>query len=148
MIVRPITVRDASRFVDQHHRHHGASRGAAYCLGADFDGQLVGVVMCGRPIARRLHDGWTIEITRCATDGTRNACSFLYRAAVRVACAMGYRRIVTYTLTSELGASLRGAGFREDGIVPGKTWSRANRLRSTPMRGDKRRWTLEIDNAA
>ena len=53
----------------------------------------------------------TIEINRTATDGARNANSALYGACWRIASAMGYRRIVTYTQGDESGASLRAAGY-------------------------------------
>ena len=54
----------------------------------------------------------TLEVTRLCTDGTKNACSFLYGKAARAAFALGYRRIGTYTLPDEGGASLRAAGWK------------------------------------
>ena len=74
--------------------------------------KVVGVAIVGRPVARMLDNGWVLEVNRCCTDGTRNACSALYGAAWRAARALGYRRLITYTLPSEGGASLRGAGWR------------------------------------
>ena len=59
------------------------------------------------PVSRYLDDGHTLEVNRLCTDGTKNACSFLYAAAWRAARAMGYRKIVTYILDTESGASLR-----------------------------------------
>jgi hypothetical protein len=90
---------------------------------------VVGVVILGRPVARRLDDGWTLEVTRCATDGTSNACSCLYGAAWRLAKSLGYRRLVTYTLPEEGGASLRGAGWTCVGEAGGGSWDRAERPR-------------------
>ena len=137
----PITIREAQAFVDRHHRHHAASRGGRFALAATVpDLGVVGVLMAGRPVARRLNDGRTLELTRCCTDGTRNACSFLYGAAVRVAVAMGYRRIVTYTRAAESGASLKAAGFVLDGLVPGHTWTRKARPRDPDVGVDKHRW--------
>lgn len=90
--------------------------GHKFALGAsDEEGRIVGVVIVGRPVARRLDDGLTLEVTRCATDGTRNAASFLLGAAWRACRALGFRRLVTYTLEEEPGTSLRAAGFRELG---------------------------------
>jgi len=93
------------------------------------DDQIVGVCIVGRPVARMLTDGWTVEVLRVATDGTRNACSKLYGAAWRASRALGYRRLVTYTLPEEGGASLRGAGFTLIGEAGGGSWSRKDRPR-------------------
>lgn len=82
-----------------------------------------------RPTARMSDDGLTVEVTRCVTDGTKNACSALYGACVRAALALGYKRIITYTLPKEGGASLRGAGWRCLGQAGGGSWSRKSRPR-------------------
>ena len=108
----PVTLSDAHEFVRQHHRHHRPSVGGLFAVAAACDGVVVGVAVIGRPVARRLQDGWTAEVTRVATDGTRNACSILYGAAWRACRALGYRRLVTYTLPEEGGGSLRGAGWK------------------------------------
>lgn len=141
----PITQREAAAFVDQHHRHHRPSRGAKFCLAIAEDGEIVGVAMVGRPVSRLADDGWTLEVTRVCTLGTRNACSLLYRAAWRAAKAMGYRRVITYTLASESGASLRGAGFRVVGEVKGQAWSRPSRPRvDLHPAQDKIRWEAAV----
>lgn len=87
------------------------------------------MVIVGRPIARHLDDGWTLEVLRCCTDGTANACSFLYGAAWRAARTLGYRKLVTYTLTSEPGTSLRAAGWRIVGQVNARSWDTPSRPR-------------------
>ena len=106
---------------------------------------LVGVCVVGRPVARGADTGWTLEVTRLATDGTRNACSFLYGAAAKAARAMGYRRIITYTLASEHGSSLRAAGWVEEAHVRGQSWSRPSRPREdvSPTE-DKTRWSKTL----
>lgn len=119
MELRPISVKHASAFVAEHHRHHGAPQGAKFALAAWHAERLVGVVMVGRPVSRMLDDGRTAEVIRVATDGTRNACSFLYGAAKRAAQAMGYRKVVTYTLPAESGASLRAVGWSRMGLTGG-----------------------------
>jgi hypothetical protein len=98
------------------HRHHAPLPGgfAWYCLGAVSDQQVVAAAICGRPTNRNNDDGQTVEVLRLASDGTRNACSFLYGAAARVAREMGAAEIVTYTLESESGSSLRAAGWNRD----------------------------------
>ncbi|MDG4834136.1 hypothetical protein O7627_33265 [Solwaraspora sp. WMMD1047] len=94
----PVTFRQACEFIADWHRHHRPPRGHKYSIGAaDQDDVLVGVAVVGRPVARMLDDGLTLEVTRVATDGTRNANSLLYAAAWQAARALGYRRLVTYT---------------------------------------------------
>lgn len=140
----PITLREANAFVEQHHRHHGPSRGCIVCVAvASSPGEIRGVVIVGRPVARGLDDTWTAEVTRCCTDGTRNACSMLYAAAWRAVRALGYRRLVTYTLETEGGASLRAAGFKIVGQVEGRSWSCQSRPRvDTAPHQDKLRWEI------
>ena len=84
----------------------------------DSDGALRGVATCGRPSARHLDDGLTLEVTRTCTDGCPNANSALYGAAYRIAAAMGYQRILTYTQEGESGSSLRGAGWQAEKVLP------------------------------
>lgn len=141
MKVQPMTLRAARDYVNANHRHHKAPQGGLFALAAEVDGVTVGCAIVGKPVARMLNDGMTVEITRMCTDGTRNACSFLYRACVRVANAMGYRRVLTYTLTDEGGASLRGAGFKVAAKVDGGSWSRPSRERTDkhPLQ-QKLRW--------
>jgi hypothetical protein len=129
LILVPVSFREAFAFVEAHHRHHEPPRGCVFCVGVAREATVVGVAVVGRPVSRMLQDGWTAEVTRVATNGTRNACSILYGAAWRAARALGYRRLVTYTLPHEGGASLRGAGWRCVGAAGGGTWSRVERPR-------------------
>lgn len=109
----PVSYRQACEFVERHHRHHAPPPGAKFCLGVrDEHGDLHGVAMIGRPVARHYDDGYTAEVNRTCTDGTPNANSALYGAAWRAARAIGYRRLITYTQAGESGSSLRGAGWR------------------------------------
>lgn len=125
----PISLEEANAFVERHHRHHGDVVGHKFSIGAALGEDIVGVSIVGRPVARRLDDGMTLEVTRLCTDGTRNACSFLYGASARAAFALGYRRIGTYIAKSEPGVTLRAAGWKLIGETPGKTWSVASRPR-------------------
>lgn len=125
----PIHFDEARAFIEQHHRHRRPPTSAKFPLAVSDGKRVVGVATCGRPVARGLDDGWTLEVTRVATDGTRNACSFLYRLAWRIARELGYRRVVTYTLDEESGASLRGAGFKIVGEVRARSWSCSARPR-------------------
>lgn len=119
----PITLREANAFVQTYHRHHKPSQGHKFSIGAMEDGHLVGVAICGRPVSRRMDDGFTLEVNRLCTDGTKNACSILYGAAYRAAKAMGYHRVITYILESEPGTSLKAAGYVCEGRAGGLEWN-------------------------
>ena len=121
--LKPISLRDANEYVRQHHRHHKPVAGHKFSIGCEADGELVGVIIAGRPVSRYLDDGFTLEVTRLCTNGEKNACSFLYGAAARAAAAMGYKRIITYTLESENGASLRASGWICQGKAGGLRWT-------------------------
>lgn len=109
----PVRQKDAKAFVAEWHRHHKPPAGAVFTVGAaDRNGVLRAVAIAGRPVARHLDDGQTLEVTRTASDGVRNANSLLYGAAWRAAKALGYTRLVTYTQQGESGVSLRAAGWK------------------------------------
>lgn len=144
MEIRPITLKEASEFISVYHRHHKPTVGCKFCLGLYSGENLVGVAVCGRPVSRYLDDGKTCEINRLCTDGTRNACSMLYGAACRVAKAMGYKKIITYILESENGASLKASNFICDGTAGGTHWTgKRNRGQELPAEM-KTRWTREL----
>jgi hypothetical protein len=141
----PVTLAEANAFVEQRHRHHKKVIGHKFSIGAVKEDKICGVVIVGRPVARGRDDGETLEVTRLCTDGTRNACSFLYGAAARAAFALGYRRIGTYILASEPGKSLVSAGWRMIGEVRGRSWSCQTRPRvDKHPTTDKTLWELEI----
>ena len=127
--LQPISFSEAARFITEHHRHHIPSIGWKYGIAVNDGEKVVGVVMVGRPVARGLDDGWTLEVTRCCTDGTKNACSKLYGAAVRAALALGYKRVVTYTLKDEIGTSVVSAGFKAVHVTKGGSWDCKGRPR-------------------
>lgn len=147
--VIPISISDAAEFVAQHHRHHRPPPGGLFAVGVAVSSDplapahVVGVAIVGRPVARGNDDDWTAEVTRLATDGTRNACSMLYSACWRAARALGYRRVITYTLASEPGTSLRAAGWLEVGRVRGRSWHCQSRPRVDrhPLQ-EKIRWEV------
>lgn len=137
----PMTLRKARRFVAEHHRHNRPPDGWKFGVGlVNGTGELRGVAVAGRPVAPALDDGLTVEITRVATDGSKNANSMLYGAILRAARALGYLRAVTYTLDSESGASLRAVGFVEVARVPGqRDWNRPGQeaMRAPLLFGDR-----------
>lgn len=128
--VRPIGLREANAYVERLHRHHPPSRGHKFSVSVlDEHGVLHGVAIAGRPVARHLDDGLTLEVLRVCTDGTPNACSMLYGAVARAGRAMGYERVITYTLADEPGTSLRAAGWHVDGRTKAESWDRDARPR-------------------
>lgn len=131
LTLRPVTLRQARAFVARVHRHSDPPRGWRFGVAAyDSRRELRAVGIAGRPVARLLDDGTTIEILRIASDGAPQACSMLYGALCRAAKALGYDRAATYTLGSEPGTSLRAAGFIEvDRTNGSRTWDRPSRLR-------------------
>lgn len=145
MMPVPISYKAACKFVGALHRHHGEPRGQKFAIGAQKNGRLVGVVITGRPVSRGLDNGSNAEVTRLCTDGTFNACSFLYGAAARAAKEMGYRKIYTYTLASEPGDSLRGAGWVDEGLTAGGSWDCPSRPRDDKHPTEpKRRWSRQL----
>ena len=125
----PLPLDEANAFVAQHHRHHKPVIGHKFSIGAALGERIVGAVIVGRPVARGRDDGLTLEVTRLCTDGTKNACSFLYGAAARAGFALGYKRIGTYILQSEDGVSLRAAGWKMISEVKGRSWACQSRPR-------------------
>lgn len=119
----PVSLAEANQFVAEHHRHHGKVVGHKFSIGATDGEKIVGVAIVGRPVSRYLDDGLTLEVTRLCTDGTRNACSLLYAASWWAARAMGYKRMVTYILDTEDGASVRAAGWKCVGQAGGLRWT-------------------------
>jgi len=145
--VVPIQFKEANKWVEKYHRHHEPVDGCKFCIGIARGGEIVGVAMVGRPIARLLDDGWTLEVRRTCTDGTYNANSMLYGASWRAARALGYRKLITYTLPSESGSSLKGAGWKCIGEAGGMTWNRKMRPRVDlhPLQ-KKLRWEIDGNN--
>ena len=141
----PIELRQANEFVERLHRHHKPVHRDKLRIGCEVDARLCGVVQLGRPVARALDDGKTIEVVRLCTDGTPNACSFLYGRAARVAKDLGYSRIITYILESESGVSLRAAGWEFDGMTSGGSWDCPSRPRQQKAPTcAKQRWIKEL----
>lgn len=134
MNLRPITLREANDFVENFHRHNGRTsrNGGKFAIGLEANGELVGVAIVGNPLSATFMDGWTAEVLRtCVNDkAEKGACSMLYSACWRAWRAMGGKRIITYTLKSESGSSLRGAGWKVIGetvpCLPG--WRKKDHL--------------------
>jgi len=155
---RQILLSEANAFVLEHHRHHDVAQGHKWSIGAYKDGNLCGVAIVGRPTGRKFDDGKTLEVTRLCTDGTRNACSFLYAAAARRAKKEGYVRIITYILQNESGTSLKASGWKLTETKAGKPrWNkqryhdRPQQLTFFPKKEPpgvyKKRWEKQLSNS-
>jgi hypothetical protein len=141
--VTPINFDEANAFVALHHRHHKPVVGAKFCIAVSCQGKVHGVAIVGRPVSRHLDDGWTLEVNRVCTDGARNACSMLYGASWRAAKALGFTKLITYTLPQEGGASLRASGWACLGERGGGNWNTQSRPRidtAETLRGQKLLW--------
>ena len=144
LIAVPIELKDANEYVASLHRHHKPVHRDKFRVACiDEEGNLHGVIQAGRPVSRILDDGKTLEVVRCCTDGTRNACSFLYSRMARVAKEMGYSKIITYILDSEDGISLKASGWKKEADTQGnRSWNCPSRPRQTaaPI-CQKQRWS-------
>ena len=143
----PMVLADANTLVVHWHRHHKPIAQSKFCIGVcdEPDGRVCGAAIVGRPVARLLDDGITLEVNRCVTDGTPNACSALYGAVARAAKALGYQRVFTYTRIDEPGASLRAAGWLlDDPSIRARSWNMPGRSRvdRTEIIG-RQRWLWE-----
>ena len=128
--LKSIPFKEAKQFVIDEHRHHKPP--VSWKFGTSVvndEGEVVGIVMVGRPVARGWDHRTTLEVTRLATDGTKNACTMLYSAAARASKALGYDQVITYTLASEPGTSLRAAGWEFVRHIKGRSWDTPSRRR-------------------
>lgn len=145
MEIIPLTLKAANEYVNKYHRHHNGTVGCKFSIGVTNDnGKLIGCAICGRPVSRFYDNGLTLEINRVCTDGTYNACSKLYGACCRIAKNMGYKKIITYTLQSENGASLRASNFICEGQAGGTHWTgKRNKGQKIPCEM-KKRWVKRL----
>lgn len=125
----PVTLAEANHFVSERHRHHNPVVGHKFSIGISDGNKIRGVCIVGRPVSRVLDNGMVLEVNRCCTDGVKNGCSMLYGAAWRATKAMGYKKLITYTLEEEGGASLRASNWKLIGEAGGGKWSRKDRPR-------------------
>lgn len=146
LIVVPCSNERAKEYVNAFHRHHGASVQARFSAAVvDETGLVRGVVMVGRPVARLLDDGWTLEVNRLATDGCPNACSLLYGVARRVAKELGYAKLITYIREDEPGMSLRASGWEYEGPIRARSWDMPGRRRVDKTEIVRRgRWSIRL----
>jgi hypothetical protein len=154
----PMTLADANEFVKLHHRHHQPAVGHRFSIGCevwDMEAsyarqetvtKLVGVAIIGRPVARKTDQYRVAEVTRLCTDGTKNACSFLYALAARLTKEMGFDRIQTFILDHEPATTLKAAGWIFDGMTDSATasWQTRSSRRTDQPTGTKQRWIKNL----
>lgn len=142
----PVTLADANEFVRQFHRHHQPVVGHRFSIGCAIDGKLVGVAIVSRPVARKTDQYRIAEVTRLCTDGTKNACSFLYALAARLTKEMGFDRIQTFILDCEPATTLKAAGWAFDGLTDSATasWHTRSKRRDDQPQGTKQRWVKNL----
>lgn len=140
--IKPLTLKQANELVEKLHRHHKKTQGHRFSLGVEKDGVLVGAVIVGRPVSRNCDQYLICEVTRLVTDGTKNACSFLYSAAARVAREMGFEKIQTYILESEPGTSLIASGWVFETVTTEPRFHKGRKggERRVDSLGKKHRW--------
>ncbi|MEY8500559.1 XF1762 family protein [Enterococcus avium] len=142
LIAKFMPQREAKEYIKENHRHHKPPQGDIFRVAALENEKIVGVVMVGRPVSRMLDDGFTCEVTRLCTDGTTNACSFLYSRAARIAKEMGFKKIITYILETEPGTSLKASGWTNEGEAGGGSWDKPSRKRTDKAPTcKKQRWS-------
>lgn len=145
----PMSLKEACKFVAIFHRHNNPPVGGLFAIGLEYEGLIIGCAIVGRPVARALDDGYTTEVTRVCTspDAPKGAVSKLYRACQKASAALGYQRCITYTLQTESGASLLGAGWVQTAFLePRGGWDCPSRRRGqgTVDRQAKIRWEAII----
>ena len=142
----PVTLAEANHFVSERHRHHNPVVGHKFSIGISDGNKIRGVCIVGRPVSRVLDNGMVLEVNRCCTDGVKNGCSMLYGAAWRAVRAMGYKKLITYTLKEEGGASLKASNWKLIGEAGGGKWSRKDRPRvdTHPLQA-KLKWEASKD---
>ncbi len=147
MIVRHVELAYANEFVTRLHRHHKRIQGHRFSIGCWHDFEIVGVAIVGRPVGGQHQSDW-LEVVRLCTDGTKNACSFLYQAAARAGKALGFDRIQTYILQSETGVSLKASGWKFERLSHPVGWHhdgpRAARIVEPHLSERKQLWYKDL----
>lgn len=131
----PLRQKAAKAYINENHRHHKAAHADIFRVACESGGVIVGVVQVGRPVARALDDGKTVEVLRLCTNGQQNVCSFLYSRAARIAKELGYEKIITYILESESGTSLKASGWHKEQNTKGGSWDTPARRREMQQDG-------------
>ena len=148
----PLSLKEANEFVTKYHRHNKKCAGHKFSIGAVYKNEIVGVVIVGRPVARKLDNRFTLEINRnCVLDtAPKGTCSFLYSRAIKIWQTMGGKKIITYTLETESGSSLKAVNFNKETTVQtfkkNTGWTtRTNRIWQEVQATPRIRWGKEFN---
>ena len=153
-----VTLAQAKEFIRRWHRHHKPPIGwrwghavASYNNPHKRTAKVVGVAMVGRPVARAINHQEVVEVNRLCVHPELesalvwNAASQLYGAAAREAKQRGFRKIITYTLESESGGSLKAAGWTPEARTKGGSWNTPARSRQDKGPTCRKiRWAREL----
>ena len=142
----PLELKEANQFVDTYHRHNKHTQGHRFSIGLQKNGELIGVAIIGRPVARMLQQKGTLEILRvCVKEGNKNANSIIYSRVRKIAQLLGYKKIITYTLKTESQSSLKAIGAQVVAETQPQSWDRKNRHREEQeiYKQPKLRWELQ-----
>ena len=149
--VIPLSLKEANEFVTKYHRHNKKCAGHKWSIGAIFKDELVGVIIVGRPVSRKLDNRFTLEVNRnCVLDNApKGTCSFLYAKAIKIWQSMGCKKLITYTLQTESGSSLKAVNFNKETTVQkfkkNTGWTtRANRIWQEVQSIPRIRWAKEF----
>ena len=149
--VIPLSLKEANEFVTKYHRHNKKCAGHKWSIGAIFKNELVGVIIVGRPVSRKLDNRFTLEVNRnCVLDNApKGTCSFLYSKAIKIWQSMGGKKLITYTLKTESGSSLKAVNFNKETTVQkfkkNTGWTtRANRIWQEVQSIPRIRWAKEF----
>ena len=147
----PLSLKEANDFVTKYHRHNKKCAGHKWSIGAIYQSELVGVIIVGRPVARKLDNRFTLEVNRnCVLDNApKGTCSFLYAKAIKIWQSMGGKKLITYTLNTESGSSLRAVDFNKETTVQtfkkNTGWTtRENRVWQKVQSIPRIRWSKEL----
>jgi len=149
LVAIPMKLTEAIEFVRNFHRHNKPPIGGLFAVGVSDGEQCKGVAIVSRPVSRFLDDGKTVEVIRCCVvdDAPKGSCSFLYARCWNAAKELGWQKMITYTLQSESGSSLKGAGWKVIAELKGSTgkgWTtRAGREWQEVTGQSKFRWEAQ-----
>jgi len=142
---KAVELREANRFIELFHRHNKPVTRAKFQIGMTCDGELIGIGIAGRPVARHLDDGKTLEVLRtCIKEGHPNACSKMYARLKRIGLLLGFERVITYTLQREAQSSLKAIGAKIAAEVKPQEWNRPNRHRTSQKVYTEPKWRWQL----
>jgi hypothetical protein len=126
--IAPIPLSVANDFVKKYHRHNDERKIHKFSLGlykkSEDKDILIGVAICGSPTGISYNGKSFLEVYRVCVTEANNSCSMLYGRCTRIAKELGYEKLITYTLKTEPGTTVKASGFElETDEAGGKKWT-------------------------